>query len=171
MRSHVFNGTQPSNEGCTNGVSIDGKLTIDCGERTTLTDCDRGYNNNNNVNYSNLSNYFIWNKTASVGQQVSIVFRFDQQIRISMISMFFWNSQRNSITVPNVIMYWSNDDSITSFNEINIITNSPNRNGNGQRLFNVDIKARLQFQYLRIAMSFHDNSEWIFLSDVQFCGK
>ena len=168
MRSHVFNGTQPSNERCTN-VSIDGQVTIDCGERTTLSDCDRGYNNN--VNYSNLSNYFIWNRTASVGQQVSIVFRFDQQISISRISMFFWNSQRNSITVPNVRMYCSNDDSITSSNEINITTNSPNRNGNGQRRFNVDIKARLQFQYLRIAMSFHDNSEWIFLSDVQFCGK
>ena len=169
MRSHVFNGTQPSNEGCTNGVSIDGQVTIDCGQGTTLIDCDRGYNDN--ADYSDLSNYFIWNRTASVDQQVSIVLKFDQQISISRISMFFWNSQRNSITVPNVRMYCSNDDSITSSNEINIITNSPNRNGNGQRRFNVDIKARLQFQYLRIAMSFHDNSEWIFLSDVQFCGK
>ena len=174
-RSHVFNGTQPSNEGCTNDVSIDGKLTINCGKNTTLTDCDQGYNNNNNnnVNYSNLSNYFIWNRTASVDQQVSIVFRFDQQINISRISMFFWNSQSNSIIVPNVMMYWSNDNSIAPSNEINITPGFRNRNrkGNGQRRFNVDIKTRLQFQYLRIVMSFHDNSEWIFLSDVQFCGK
>ena len=169
MRSHVFNGTQPSNEGCTNGVSIDGQVTIDCGQGTTLTDCDQGYNNN--VDYSDLSNYFIWNRTASADQQVSIVFRFDQQINISRISMFFWNSKSNSIIVPNVMMYWSNDDSITPSNEINITTNSPSRNGNGRRRFNVDINATLQFQYLRIAMSFHDNSEWIFLSDVQFCGK
>ena len=170
-RSHVFNGTQPSNEGCTNGVSIDGQVIIDCALGTTLSDCDQGYNDNNDVNYSSLSNYFIWNRTASVDQQVSIVFRFDQQINISRIRMFFWNSQSNSIIVPNVMMYWSNDDSITPSNVINITTNSPSRKGNGRRRFNVDIKARLQFQYLRIAMSFHDNSEWIFLSEVQFCGK
>ena len=167
----MFNGTQPSNEGCTNDVSIDGQVNINCGQGTTLIDCDRGYNNNSNVNYSNLSSYFTWNRTASVDQQVSIVFRFDQQINISRISMFFWNSPSNSIIVPNVMMYWSNDDSITPSNEINITPGSPNRNGNGQRRFNVDIKARLQLQYLRIKMSFHDNSEWIFLSEVQFCGK
>ena len=68
-------------------------------------------------------------------------------------------------------MYWSNDDSITPSSVINITTNSPKRTANGQRRFNVDINARLQFQYLRIVMSFHDNSEWIFLSEVQLCGK
>ena len=172
MRSHVFNGTQPSNEGCTNGVSIDGQVTIDCGQGTTLSDCDRGYNDNNNVNYSDLSNYFIWNRTALVDKQVSIVFRFDQQISISRISMFFWNSPSNSIIVPNVMMYLSDHDPITPSNEINITPVFPKRNGNGQRRFNVDINdVGLQFQYLRIAMSFYDNSEWIFLSDVQFCGK
>ena len=36
MRSNVFNGTQPSNEGCTNGASIDGQVTIDCGQGTTV---------------------------------------------------------------------------------------------------------------------------------------
>ena len=64
MRSHVFNGTQPSNEGCTNGVSIGGQVTIDCGQGTTLIDCDRGYNDN--ADYSDLSNYFIWSRIASV---------------------------------------------------------------------------------------------------------
>ena len=170
MRSHVFNGTQPSNEECTNGESIDGQVTTECGQGTTLVDCDRGYNDN--ADYSDLSDYFIWNRTASVDQQVSIVFRFDQQINISRISMFFWNSQSNSIIVPNVMMYWSNDDSITSSNEIHITSGSPSRDGDRRNRLNVDINdALLQFQYLRIEMRFYDNSEWIFLSDVQFCGE
>ena len=79
-------------------------------------------------------NYFIWNRFATVAQQMSIVFSFDQQIRISRISMFFWNSQSNSIIVPNVRMYRSNcyyDDIIIS-NEITEITsNSPNRTDDG----------------------------------------
>ena len=169
MRSHVFNGAQPSNEGCTNGVSIDGQVTIDCGQGTTLTDCERGYNDN--ADYSDLSNYFIWNRTASVDQQVFIVFRFDQQINVSRISMFFWNSQSNSIIAPNMRIYWSNDDSITPSNEISITPGSPGRDVENRRRLNVDINdVGLQFLYLRIVMSFYDNSEWIFLSEVQFCG-
>ena len=70
MRSNVFNGTQPSNEGCTNGVSIDGQVTIDCGQGTTLIDCDRGINDGD---YSDLSNILAWNRTTSVGEQVSMV--------------------------------------------------------------------------------------------------
>ena len=164
MGSHVFNGTQPSNENC---ASIKEQTTIMCGQGTTLIDCDRGYNDN--ADYSDLSNYFIWNRTASVDQQVSIVFRFDQQINISRISMFFWNSQSNSIIVPNVMMYWSNDDSITPSNEITITTNSPSRTGDGQRRLNIDIiNDTLRYQYLRIVMS---SSEWIFLSEVGFCGE
>ena len=167
----MFNGTQPSNEGYTNNVSNDEQVTIHRGQGTTLIDCDRGYNDNA-ANYSDLSNYFIWNRTASVNQQVSIVFRFDQQINISRISMFFWNSQNNSIIVPNVMMYWSNDDSITPSNVINITPGSPNRNGDTRGRLNIDNNnAGLQFQYLRIVMAFYDNSEWIFLSGVQFCGE
>ena len=83
--------------------------------------------------------------------------------------MFFWNSQSNSIIVPNVMMYWSNDDSITPPNEINITTNSPSRTGDGKRRLNIDIiNDTLQYQYLRIVMS---SSEWIFLSEVEFCGE
>ena len=165
----MFNGIQPSNEGCTNGRSIDVQVTIDCGQGTTLIDCDRGFNGGD---YSDLSGTFTWNRTASVDQQVSIVFRFDQQINISRISMFFWNSQSNSIIVPNVIMYWSDDDSIMPSNEINITFGSPNRNDGRRNRLNVDINdVGLQFQYLRIVMSFYDDSEWIFLSDVQFCGE
>ena len=172
MRSHVFNGTQPSNEGCTNGVSTDGQVTIDCGQGTTLTDCDQGYNDN--ADYSDLSNYFIWNRTATVDQQVSIVFRFDQQINISRISMFFWNLQSNSIIVPNVMMYWSDDDSIAPLsNVISITINSPSsRNDDGRHRIYININnVGLKFQYLTVVMSFYDNSEWIFLSEVQFCGE
>ena len=57
LRSNVFNGTQSSNEGCTNGAIVSGRVTIDCGQGTTLVDCDRGFNDN--VDYSDLSSYFI----------------------------------------------------------------------------------------------------------------
>ena len=87
MILNVFNGTQPSNEGCTNGVLIDGQVTIDCGQGTTLIDCDRGINGGD---YSDLSGTFTWNRTTSVNSQVSIVFTFYQQINISSIFMFFW---------------------------------------------------------------------------------
>ena len=165
----MFNGAQLSNEGCTNGVSIDGQVTIDCGQATTLIDCDRGFND---ANYSDLSRTFAWNRTTSVAQQVFIVFRFDQQINISRITMFFWNSQSNSIIIPNLMMYWSNDDSITPSNEITITNNQPSRIGDGRRRWNIGIIDNgLQFQYLRIEMNFYDNSEWIFLGEVQFCGE
>ena len=168
MRSNVFNGTQSSNEGCANGVSIDGQVIIDCGQGTTLIDCEQGFNGGN---YSDLSSTFAWNRTTSVAQQVFIVFRFYQQISISRIKMFFWNSPSNSIIVPNVMIYWSNDDSITPSNVINITTNSPSRTGNARRKQNIYINDdRLWFQYLKIVMSFHNVSEWIFLSEVQFCG-
>jgi len=167
MRSNVFNGTQPSNEGCTNGVSIDGQVTSNCRQGTTLIDCNQGYNDN--ADYSNLSSYFIWNRTTSVAQQVSIVFKFYQQIEISRISMFFWNSPSNSIIIPNVMLYQSNDDSFTLFH---ITTSSPNRTSDGQRRLNISsISNDRQFQYLRIVMGFYDNSEWIFLGEVQFCGE
>ena len=177
MRSNVFNGTQPSNEGCTNGAIVSGRVTTDCGQGTTLIDCDRGFNDN--ADYSNLSNYFIWSWNEAVGQQVSMVFRFDQQIKISRITMFFWNSQSNSIIVPNVRMYWGDyfDGSIVLANEITPISlSSSSRTGDGQHRLNIDINNEwLQFQYLRIEMTFYDNSyynsEWTFLSEVQFCGE
>ena len=171
MRSNVFNGTQPSNEGCTNGISIAGQVTIDCGQATTLMDCDRGINGGD---YSDLSNTFAWNRNTSVAARVSIVFRFDQQINISRISMFFWNSQSNSIIIPNVRMYQGDyfDGSTTLTYEITAITtNLPSRTGDERLRLNIDINNGLQFQYLRIEISFYDNSEWIFLGEVQFCGE
>ena len=167
----MFNGTQPSNEGCTNGAIFSGRVTIDCGQGTTLIDCNQGYNDN--VDYSDLSSYFIWNRTESVAVQVSIVFSF-LQIKISSIRMSFWKSQAKNITVPKVKMFTSNyfDGSIVLSNEITVTTNSPNRTIDGRHRLNVgNINAYRQFQYLRIEMSFYDDSEWIFLSEVQFCGK
>ena len=167
----MFNGTQPSNEGCTNGAIVSGRVTIDCGQGTTLIYCDQGYNDN--ADYSDLSNYFIWRRNESVAGQVSIVFRFYQQINISRITVFFWNSQSNSIIVPSVRMYWGDyfDDSILLTTEITTTTSSPDRTGDGRRRLNIDINNGPQFQYLRIEMSFYINSEWIFLSEVQFCGE
>ena len=170
MRSNVFNGTQPSNEGCTNGAIVSGQVTIDCGQGTTLIDCDRGFNSGD---YLDLSRTFAWKRTTSVAQQVSIVFRFDQQINISRITMFFWNSQNNSIIIPNVRIYQGNyfDVSNVLTNEVSITTNSPDRTGDGRRRLFIDFNYGDQIQYLRIEMSFHDNSEWIFLGEVQFCGE
>ena len=164
----MFNGIQPSNEGCTDGASTDGQGTIDCGQRTTLIDCDRGLTS---YDYSDLSRTFAWNRTI-VGEQVPIVFRFDQQVNISRITMFFWNSQSNSIIIPNVRLYWSNDDSITPSNEINITTSFPSRTGDKRRKLNVVVKSNdVTYQYLKIVMNFYGKSEWIFLSEVQFCGE
>ena len=171
MRSNVFNVTQPSNEGCTNGVIVSERVTIDCEQGTTLIDCDRGFNGGD---YSDLSRTFAWNRTTSVAQEVSIVFRFDQQINISRITMFFWNSPSNSIIIPNVRMYWGDyfDGSTVPTNVITAITTtSPDRTGDGRRRLFIDTNNELQFQYLRIEMSFYDNSEWIFLGEVQFCGE
>ena len=108
----------------------------------------------------------------SVASQVSITFRF-LQIRINRIKMFFWNSLTQKITIPRVKMYTSNyfDGSSVLSNEITATTNSPNRTINGRHRLNVLIDNDRQFQYLRIEMSFNDNSEWIFLSEVQFCGE
>ena len=74
-------------------------------------------------------------------------------------------------------MFWSDyfdGSSIINrqITNINITTDLPGRTGDGQRRLNIDINNnRLQFQYLRIVMSFYDDSEWIFLGEVQFCGE
>ena len=170
MRSNMFNGIQSSNEGCTNGVIVSEQVTIDCRQGTTLIDCCRGINGGR---YSDLSRTFAWNRTTSVAQQVSIVFTFDQQINISRITMLFWNSQNNSIIIPNVRMYRGDyfDGSILLTNDITITTSSPDRTGDGRRRLFIDIYNGPHFQYLRIEMTFYNNSEWIFLSEVQFCGE
>ena len=157
----MFSGIQSRIGGCT--ISTDGQLTINCAQGTTLMDCDQG------INGGDYSSFFTWNRTASVAQQVFIVFKFHQQINISRISMFFWNSPSNSIIVPNVMMYWA-DHTMQFIKITSTTTSSPNRTEDGQSTLSIDIISdTLKFQYLRIVMNF--NSEWIFLSEVQFCGK
>ena len=168
----MFNGTQPGNEGCTNGAIVSERVTVDCEQGTTLIDCDKRYNDT--VDYSDLSSYFMWSRTKSaIAGQVSVVFRFYQQVTINRISMFFWNLPNHSIIVPNLRLFGSNyfDGSIVLSNEITATTNSPNRTINGRQRLDVYIANNRQVQYLRIEISFYDNSEWIFLNEVQFCGE
>ena len=129
-------------------------------------DCDQGFDGDD---YSDFSNSFIWNNT--IQRHVFIEFRFDQQVNISNISMFFWNSQSNSILVPDVRMYWAHHT--LSFDEITITAPSPDRTKDGQYTLNINITdtRQLKLQYLRINMSFYDESKWIFLGEVQFCGQ
>ena len=165
VRSNAFNGIQPSNEGCSHDIY---RRVTNCKQGTTLVDCDQGFDGDD---YSDFSNSFIWNN--SVQSNVSIEFKFDQQVNISNISMFFWNSQSNSILVPDVRMYWA--DHTLSFDKIMITTNPPDRTitKDGQYTLNINITDTRQpkLQYLRIDMSFYDESRWIFLDEVQFCGQ
>jgi len=157
----VFNGTQPSNDGC------DGQGTINCGVGTTLVDCITGPRHNFDI-----SKYFLWNRT--VNQQVSVVFRFDQQVDIRRIVMIFYNSPSNNITIPNLMFYWSNDNSSMPSNQISFNTTdlfNRDREGRHRLSFNINHDGGIRLQYFRAVMSFYDASEWIFLSEVFFCGK
>ena len=150
----MFRETQTSNDGCTD----EGQRIINCGQGATLIDCDQGVSVGD---YSDLTSFFTWNRAESAAQQVSIEFRFGQEVNISNIRMFFWNSPSDSIIVPNIIMQF------TTY-EISMINN---RTDNGQNILNIDSSNdRLLFKVLGIEMSFYNDSEWIFLSEVQFCG-
>ena len=167
MRSDEFGGVQPSNDGCT---PIDGQGTINCGVGTTLMDCERGPTRN--INFSDLSSYFVWNRTSSVLRNVSVVFRFDQPVIIRRISMWFWNAPNGGIEIPSLTLYSSNDDSTTPSNQISIDTSdSPVPVENRLHRLNVDIiNEGLMFHSLRIVVAFTDGL-YIFLSEVLFCGK
>ena len=167
IRSHVYNGTQPSNEGCTDGATIDGQVTSECGQGTALLDC------NSDFNFSDLSDasIFAWNDTASESRQVSIIFRFDQQVSLGVIQMFFWTSLDDNTMVPNVRVYWS-DNSTTPSTEFTITRGTTGNGTVGQHVLTISISHReLKFRYVRITMSFGVICEWIFLSEVQFCGE
>ena len=169
MRSDsYFGGAQPSNDGCT---SIDGQGTVKCGVNTTLMDCERGLTRN--LNFSDLSPYFVWNRTTSANRNVPVVFRFDRSVNIRRISMWFWNSPtRDTVQIPSLTLYSSNDDSTTPSNQISIDTSeSPALMENRQYRLIVDITNEgLMVQLLRIVMTISDGTH-IFLSEVQFCGK
>ena len=169
MRSDEYTGgVQPSNDGCT---SIDGQGTINCEVGTTLMDCENGPTRN--FNFSDLSPYFVWNRTSSVLRNVSTVFRFLLPVIISRISMWFWNAPNGGIVVPSLTLYSSNDNSTTPSNQISIDTSDslvPVEN----RLYrlNVDITNNedLMIQSLRIMMTISEGT-YVFLSEVLFCGK
>ena len=147
--SDVFNGAQPSNDSA------------------ILTDCDEGFDGGD---YSDLSNTFAWSRTTSGTQPVSVVLRFNQQISINRISMFFTNSPNNSVIVPTVTLAFASDDNL-QFTDTAITTNSSNMTEDGRSILNISINSdRLRFLYLRIRMSFNDN-QWIFLGEVHFCGE
>ena len=167
MRSDEFGGVQPSNDNCT---SIDGQGTVNCGVETTLMDCERGPTRN--INFSDLSSYFVWNRTGLVLRNVSVVFRFDQPVYLRRISMWFWNAPNGGIVVPNLTLYSSNDNSTTPSNQISIDTSdSPVPVGNRQYRLNVDIiNEGLMVQSLRIMMTISEGTH-TFLSEILFCGK
>ena len=123
--------------------------------------------------FSHLSDMPIstWNRTASVANQVSIVFRFDQQISLGVIQMYFWTSLSDNIKVPEVNVYWS-DNSTEPSNEFAITHDTSGGGAIGQHTLTINISDHeLKFRYVRITMSFCETCEWIFLSDVQFCGE
>ena len=163
MRSdEYFGGIQPSNDGCT---PLEGQKNVTCGVGTTLMDCNNG--EQTNITYTNLSNFFVWNRTAM--QQLSIVFRFDQPVNIRRISMFFWNAPNDRVTVPTLILYSSNDNSTTPSNKV---TSNNNLAGNDRqrRRRNLNINESELFQFWRIVMTFTEGL-YIFLNEVSFCGK
>ena len=165
----MFSGTQPSNGGCTNGPSIDGRATVDCGLGTALVDCNSDMNQEM---FSNLSNtpIFIWNKTALSSNEVSIVFKFDQQINIAVIRMYFWSSISNNVAVPNVKIYWSDEDHVMPSNKF-VITHSTSGFDPGQQVLTICISNHRKFRYLRIKMSLANSYQWMVLSEVEFCGE
>ena len=162
MRSDEFSSVQPSNDGC---ISIDGQGTISCGVGTTLMDCGRGPVGN--FNFSDLSEYFVWDLRNA--RNVSVVFRFERPLDIRRISMWFWNSPNGGIALPSLTLY---DNSTTPSNQISIDTSdSPVPVENRQYRLNVDITNEgLMVQSLRVIMAISEGTH-TFLSEVLFCGK
>ena len=162
----MFSGVEPSNGGCTDGASIDGQVTTDCGQETALLDCDSNFNEGN---ISDLT-IFAWNRAPLGSNEVSITFSFTQQSIINVIRMFFWSSASDDINIPSVMVYWSDNPTKPSypFRTANSIING---SGSGQlRIMTITVSNN-KLQYVRIAMSFPGNHGWILLSEVQFCGK
>jgi len=151
-------------------MSIDGLGTINCGVGTTLMDCERGALRN--INFSDLSDYFVWSRTPPAFRNVSTVFRFNQPVNIRRIIMQFWNALSGGISIPSLILYSSTDDFTTSSNQISIDTSdSAVLEDNTRYRLNVDITDEgLMVQSLRIMMTISEG-QFVFLSEVQFCGK
>ena len=133
-------------------------------------DCEQGPRKN--LNFSDLSDYFVWSRVSSTPRNVSTTFRFNQPVGIHRISMWFWNAPLGGIVVPSLTLYSSNDNFTTSSNQISIDTSdSLSPVENRQYRLNVDITDEgLMVQYLRIMMTINEGS-FIFLSEILFCGK
>ena len=71
-----------------------------------------------------------------------------------------------------MIAYRSDDDSVPPSIHITASYNT-NCNGSvGGCILTITFgNSGLKFHYLRITMTFHTNHDWIFLSEMQFCGK
>ena len=164
----MFSGAQPSNGGCTDGASVDGQVTTDCGQGTALLDCDSNFNGGNFSDLSNLT-IFAWNRAPLMSNEVSITFMFSQQSIINVIRMFFWNSTSDSIKIPIVHVFWSDDDNNRPTNSFGTPI-STDGTGSGQHIMTIN-GGNSKLRYLRIRMRFPDNHGWIFLSEIQFCGK
>ena len=169
MRSDEYAGgsqvTRPTNDGC---KPVNGQDIIKCGVNTTLMDCCRG--SLIDINLSNLSDYFVWDKLST--SKIALVFTFNQPVNIHRISMWFWNAVNAAIRIPNVTLLWSNDDSTTPSNLVNIdISNSPTQRENRRYRLNVDITDEgLMIQSLKIVMNISEG-QFVFLNEVFFCGK
>ena len=165
MKSDEYTGgIQPINNGCT---PLEGQKNVFCGVGTTLMDCNNG--EQASINYTDLSNFFVWDRTAV--QQVSIVFRFDQPVNICRISMFFWNTPNGGIVIPSLTLYSSNDDSTTPSNEVTSNNNSVTEENIRRRRRNLDITDESGlFQFWRIVMTSTEGL-YIFLNEVSFCGR
>ena len=172
MRSDEFNtGSQvtlPTNDGC--NTSTNG--TINCGVGTTLMDCDRG--SSRNLNFSDLSDYFVWNRTATTSDRtVSIVFRFSQPVNILRISMWFWNAPRSLIDIPNLTLFSSNDNTSAPSNLVTIDTSDSAKPVENQRYrLNVNIASgSLMTQSLEVILRIAGEGRYMFLNEVFFCSK
>ena len=163
IRSHVFNGTRPSNKGCTNDASSGGELSIDCRLGAALLDCNSDFNGGDLTTNT-------WNRASLSSNVVSIVFRLTQQSSISVIRMFFWNSTSDNINIPRVSAYYSDDSPTTQSSALTTTSISVDGNENGS-IVTLNTSGNQKFHYLRISMNFLNNQGWIFLSEIQFCGK
>ena len=169
VRSDVFGKLQVNNDGCTDD---DGQRTINCGVESTLLNCNRGpVDDLNYSDLSKLSNYFIWNRTSSIVRNVSIIFRFNQQINVRRIVMFVWNSPVNSILVPNMSLFWSNDNSNTPYNEVNFTNASGAPTEDRRYRINLDISNEILVVHSLRMMLALSNGAHIFLSEMFICGK
>ena len=169
MRSdEFFTEVQPTNDGC--NTSTNG--TINCGVGTALMDCDRG--SINNLDFTNLSDYFVWNRNITISDRtVSTVFRFSQPVNIAKIIMYFWNAPRSLIDIPTIELYSSNDSTITPSNPVTIDTSDLLTPRENQR-YRLDIDTTsggLMMQSLDVVMRITGEGRYIFLSEVFFCGK